>query len=87
MVTNCDKKSYQNNFFKRKVVQCANTTHRKKNEKMLKENRKAKIVWWKMLLNINHEGEGKTENDCQKLKKKSNVSLENDFNKKLVKKS
>ena len=39
-----------------------------------------------MLLNINHEGEGKTKNDCQKLKKKSNVSLENDFNKKLVKK-
>ena len=37
-----------------------------------------------MLLNINHEGEGKTKNDCQKLKKKSNVSLENDFQKKLA---
>ena len=35
-----------------------------------------------MLLNINHEGEGKTKNDCQKLKKKSNVSLENDFQQK-----
>ena len=33
----------------------------------------------KMLLNINHEGEGKTKSDCQKLKKKSNVTLEIDF--------
>ena len=32
-----------------------------------------------MLLNINHEGEGKTKNVCQKLKKKSNISLEIDF--------
>ena len=36
----------------------------------------------KMLLNINHEGEGKTKSDCQKLKKKSNVSLEIDFQQK-----
>ena len=36
----------------------------------------------KMLLNINHEGEGKMENDCQKLKKKSNVTLEKDFQQK-----
>ena len=35
-----------------------------------------------MLLNINHEGEGKTKNDFQKLKKESNVSLENDFQQK-----
>ena len=36
----------------------------------------------KMLLNINHEGEGKTKKDCQKLKKKSNVTLEKDFQQK-----
>ena len=35
-----------------------------------------------MLLNINHEGEGKMKNDCQKLKKKSNVTLEKDFQQK-----
>ena len=34
---------YHNNFLKRKVVQCANITYRK-NEKMLKENKNAKMV-------------------------------------------
>ena len=35
-----------------------------------------------MLLNINHEGESKTKNDCQKLKAKANVGLETHFQQK-----
>ena len=35
-----------------------------------------------MLLNIGHEGEGKTKNDCQKFKAKANVGLETHFQQK-----
>ena len=35
-----------------------------------------------MLLNIDHEGEGKTKNNCQKLKAKANVGLETHFQQK-----